>query len=509
MNNTAKTALRRGLTALGLLAFSAGFVLIFSISTSFRYPGFGGGDSAIFQAVGRGWSQGLLPYGQMFDHKGPLIFFINALGYAVRGRAGLMLFQTVSLAAAIWFIYQMGRVYLNRPFSVLAAASSVLYIARTFDEGNMTEEYSLPFIAASLWLLLRWCRRVQTDGPADHPWQWAAVYGLSFGAILMMRVTNAVSFCCFVAVVCVYLVIWGRWKNLGQNALGFVGGFLGITAPFGIYFAAKGLFDEMLYGTLIYNVRYTGEFSVREYYRGATLAHPSLRHVVTEFAVPLFVLVLVSLLALAAMPKKPLGWAGLLCAGGNLYTLFTIHPYTHYYIIVGPLAALCGAMCGALWMEKGKGRLHRAAALGAIVLAAGMGLNQCRLLPGWKEDRFFKQYPAETLDYNNVARSMAAVIPPEEWDQVLAYGVDAQWYLATGIQPCLPLFIHQDWQSLHDPAMQAALKEMITQTPPKWLVLAENAADWMKDFTTQNYTVVSGEQVYTDFTGYALYRRNE
>lgn len=508
MNNTAKTVLRRGLIALGLLAFSAGFVLIFSISTSFRYPGFAGFDSAIFQAVGRGWSEGLMPYGEMFDHKGPLIFFINAVGYAIKGRAGVMVLQTLSLAAAIWFTYKMGRVYLNIPLSVAAVASSLIYLARTFDEGNMTEEYSLPFIAASLWLLLRWCKTVQTEGEADHPWQWAAVYGASFAAILMMRVTNAVSFCCFVAVVCVYLVIWGRWKNFWQNALGFLGGFFALTVPFSVYFAAKGLFDDMIYGTITYNLRYTGLFSVMDYYRGTTLANPSLRHVVLEFAVPLFLLVIVSLFAVVAMPKKPLGWAGLLCAAGNMYTLFTIHPYTHYYMIVAPLTVLCAAICGALFLEWDKGIFRRCLAVAAIVLTVGMGANQIRLLSGWKEDRFFKHYPAETLDYNNVARSMAAAIPPDEWDEVLAYEVDAQWYLATGIQPCLPLFIHQDWQSLHDEAMQGALKEMITQNPPKWLVLGSGAAGWMKDFTAENYTVVSGEQNYTEYSGYALYRRN-
>ena len=61
-----------------------------------------------------------------------------------------------------------------------------------------------------------------------------------------------------------------------------------------------------------------------------------------------------------------------------------------------------------------------------------------------RRDSFMARYPNETADYNNIARSMAAVIPAGERDSVLAWEVDAQWYLATDIRPCQNYFIHQE-----------------------------------------------------------------
>ena len=101
--------------AVGLLGVSAAFLLRFSYSTSFLWPGYCGYDSAIFQTIGKYWAQGSVPYRDLFDHKGPLIFFIDMLGYWLHGRAGILVPQTVSLAATLFFLYKLGRVYLPRP----------------------------------------------------------------------------------------------------------------------------------------------------------------------------------------------------------------------------------------------------------------------------------------------------------------------------------------------------------------------------------------------------------
>ena len=58
------------------------WALFFSKTTSPLYTDVGY-DSAMFQTIGKYWAQGYLPYVDLFDHKGPLIFFINAVGYAL------------------------------------------------------------------------------------------------------------------------------------------------------------------------------------------------------------------------------------------------------------------------------------------------------------------------------------------------------------------------------------------------------------------------------------------
>lgn len=508
MAKTAKRRLWCALAAAGLLAVAAAFVLRFSYSTSFLYPGYCGYDSAIFQTIGKYWAQGTVPYKDLFDHKGPLIFFIDMLGYLIRGRAGILVLQTLNLALSLWLLYKLARLTLSRPLALLAAGTALVYLARTFDEGNLTEEYALPFIALSLWLAARWCL-----GPArqkaPHPWQYAAVYGACFGAILMLRVTSAVSIGCFVLVICICLIARRQWAALGRNALGFVGGFAAATGPFCVYFALHGALGDMLYGTVLYNVFYATSFSLTGYYGPDLWAAVTFRRIVTEFGAPLFVLAALALVCVALHPREPLGWAGLACAGLNMALLFNNRPYVHYFMIAAPLVTLCFVLAGRLWQGRRTGAAHRGAAALAAALTAFYLCSLALLLPRWPGDSMMARYPRETQDYNNIARSMAAVIPAEERDAVLAWEVDAQWYLAADLKPCRKYFIHQDWQSAADPAMQRRHAQLLADDPPRWLVLGGGASNTqVLEFVQANYTPVSGRAEFGEFGAYTLYRYN-
>lgn len=453
-NPTRTWVIRIGAAA-GVLVLAALFLLRFSYSTSFLYPGYCGYDSAIFQTVGKYWAQGDLPYQALFDHKGPLIFLLDAIGYALHGRVGILVVQTVSLSIAMWGAYRLSRVWLNRPLSLAAVAMMLVYLARTFDEGNMTEEYSLPFLLVSLFLALRWFKKREEQGGDEHPWQYAAVYGLSFGAVLLLRVTSAVAVCCFVFVITVMLMVERRWKNLFANMAGFIGGFLAMVGPFAVYFAVHGAFANFFYGTIGYNIFYATEFSITEYYANNPWAANTLSRILLDFAAPLVLLAaqMAARLWHQRSGRPAAGYAG---------------------------AVLCGIWCISLLVR----------------------------LPGWNTDSFMAKYPAEVQDYNMAARAAVSVIPKQERDSVLGFNVDAQWYLATDIKPCQSYFIHQDWQSAADQTMQQQIAQMFRDAPPKWVAASSPENPEVKAMLEQDYTAVSGPQEFNEYASYVLYQRN-
>lgn len=65
-----------------LILISVAFVYFLSYTTSFRYIILDG-DSSVFQSVGKCWTQGLIPYRDIFDHKGSIVYVVDALGYAI------------------------------------------------------------------------------------------------------------------------------------------------------------------------------------------------------------------------------------------------------------------------------------------------------------------------------------------------------------------------------------------------------------------------------------------
>ena len=83
---------------LGLL-FAAGlFVFLFSCTTSPLYehhPFWFYGDSGVFQEIGVCLLQGGTPYVDLFDHKGPVLWFIQALGKWINSQWGILLLQSL------------------------------------------------------------------------------------------------------------------------------------------------------------------------------------------------------------------------------------------------------------------------------------------------------------------------------------------------------------------------------------------------------------------------------
>ena len=79
---------------LSILLFT--FVLgmfFFSAYTSPLYPNYYGADSALFTLLGKGISEGKIIYKDLFDHKGPILFFIEAAGYSMGKTTGIFILQ--------------------------------------------------------------------------------------------------------------------------------------------------------------------------------------------------------------------------------------------------------------------------------------------------------------------------------------------------------------------------------------------------------------------------------
>lgn len=196
-----------------IMLLSAGFVYYFSGTTSPVIPDYYGDDSAVFQVVGKAWTNGKIPYIQAFDHKGPFIFFVEALGYLI---------------------------------------------------GNYTEEYSLVFITFSIYLGVKYLLQVNWKKKETllHPWKYAVWYGIAFTVILFMRVTSAIAIVCLVFVILCILLRFGIWKNLLENMGGFLFGVTIVFVPFSLYFLIKGAWYDMMYGTIIHNIMYASRSSI-------------------------------------------------------------------------------------------------------------------------------------------------------------------------------------------------------------------------------------------------------
>ena len=298
------------------------FVYMFSYSTSFRYD-FLGGDSAIFQSVGKFWAQGYLPYVDLFENKGPLLFWINALGYWIYSRSGIMVPQIIFLYLSCLLIWRTMELYSSsawqKTFFLLVAL--IFYLAH-YEEGNHVEEYSVLFLSAATYCFLRSLKE------NNFPPFYGFIYGFCFGACVLIRTSDAAQICCQVFLIAIFLLQERAFKNLWQNFLSFCAGFAAIVLPFVIYFAAHDAFYDMVYGTILFNIKYTNED-----------VYTPLRHKIIYGAfhfLPLFIMIIIATFALKQNLKNRLLQSGIFIGLMMTFMLTNFRTYGHYSMIIFP-----------------------------------------------------------------------------------------------------------------------------------------------------------------------------
>ena len=448
---------RRILYPLAFLLSAFAGVLFFSETTSPLYHDWGY-DSAMFQTIGKYWAEGYLPYVDLFDHKGPIIFLINAAGYALAGRTGVFIIQALFLALGEYFAWRMLSSRFPRVFSAAAALVLPFVLAANWQEGNTTEEYILPLLFASYALMLDWCAGLD-GGQYTHPQRAAFIYGLCFSFALLTRVTNALGVCVGVAFISVVLMIKGEWRCLGLNAAAFLGGAALLTLPFCIYFAAHGALYDMWYGTLLFNFDYSA-YSGTAAPAGLKALLVLMRRYLTGWC-----LIAAAAWGLVFRKRGRLSCAfWLLIALVNTLFMYTLNDYAHYGITLLPLlyVALCLLSPGE---ADGRG-----AGLGRALLICCCAAVLCSsALKVYKEKT--EVLPPQAYEmYGDDYRALTGLIPEDGRGSFVAFDCPRRLYLDTGLRPAFRFFTLQQWMSVNSPAFAERIHREFAESDVEWVM---------------------------------------
>lgn len=485
---------------LGIL--SAAFLYYFSTSTSPIIPNFYSDDSAVFQVVGKAWANGKLPYVDVFDHKGPFIFMMEAIGYKFEiGKAGLLFGQWIFCLVDFIFIYKIGRLFMSKKWSLIHTVLSYVVFAISIQCGNLTEEYSLPFIIIPLFFVIKYFITIE-EREHEHPFSYALYYGVAFAVLFMMRATSAISICCIVLVVLIDLLIQKKWICIAKNMFGFIGGVIIATLPFAIYFGIKGAMYDMVFGTIIYNLMYTSD-SVFEIYSASMFAFVSD-----------VLLLLAGIVHVLLKGKKDI--LGIFAIVLSLLTgamVFTMNGYIHYFMILMPyyMVGVCLTVNIKEYIAKStRNKILYIMLCGCISVQLLVGGFRTLRQPHYNDIniRYSKQY-------QTMCNQFSGIIPDSEKDSVLAFGKNSlsAFYLGADILPCFKYCFSQDWQARSSEKMTEEIYRFFDEKPAKWLVVnaefdsEEIIMDYIpefRDIIQEKYEIVSTCKVETNYECYHL-----
>jgi hypothetical protein len=208
-------------------------------------------DTGVFLYAAQRLLDGGAPYGDIWDHKPPGVYFVDAVGLALGGRSGVWAVQLAFLVVAVLLGYRTLRREFGATAAFVGSLAWLVALPRLFLEygqTNFVEFFALPLQFGALFLY----RPALTTSRA-------LAIGLLGGAALLLKPT-LIGIWISIGVVLVLTRWRGAFSTSAAIAIGAIVPLL-LTA---LWASWRGVFPDMIDQALVYNSAYAAYSSAND-----------------------------------------------------------------------------------------------------------------------------------------------------------------------------------------------------------------------------------------------------
>ncbi len=226
------------------------------------YPG---RDSGIFLYIGSLILKGKIPYRDAWENKGPLIFYINALGLFLTGgsRWGIWLIEFLFFFIASIVGYVAVKRIMGATPAIIGTFIWVAAAGNVLQGGNFSEEYSLLFSFIAMFFFLK-----NNDGK----YFFNIIIGASLGFNILLRPNNISAQVAIAGAYFILALLSKDWRMLIKRAVQIAAGMLTVIVPVLLYFAAHNALTEMINVVIVFNAQYSAGGGLPRIVEGITNA---------------------------------------------------------------------------------------------------------------------------------------------------------------------------------------------------------------------------------------------
>lgn len=226
--------------------FVAIAILAICSRSSFLYPMNDWDDAQSFFTVGKSMMRGKVPYRDLFEHKGPYLYFIYGLASLLFETSfyGVYIMECISLTVFLYFSMRTMMLFCKEKSAMLMipllayATCSV----NSFYWGGAAEEFCLPFLAISLYDALRYMKDRELPSA-----RILIVNGVCAGIIGLIKYTMLGFHFAWMLMFIILLIYKKEWKKIFTSSMLFLTGMITAMIPWFIYFGLQGALDEWFY----------------------------------------------------------------------------------------------------------------------------------------------------------------------------------------------------------------------------------------------------------------------
>lgn len=328
----------RHILKFGAIFISSLFLMMLCSESSPIYSGNTWDDVNVFYAIGKKIIQGGVLYRDIFDHKGPWLYFIYALGYMISPNTfyGIYLIESFFMALLLYAVFLLSKIFFDEYISwVTMIVSAVFLLDDNFiGKGSNCEQLEMVFVGICLLSFFMYF--------TGCIWQKLRILlfadGACFTMLFFMKFTNSIGPFILIGIMIVHTFIYG--KNKIKSLLYLLSGMLAAMLPVIIYFIRYHALYDLYTGYFKFNLAYADVRTIQESI--ATL----LKHCIDAILYNRlnFVLILIGILAILFSNRilsDLWGKVGIVLAfGGTFVSAYLGHNYIYYYGIIGVFSIL-------------------------------------------------------------------------------------------------------------------------------------------------------------------------
>lgn len=271
------------------IAVTAFLTLLFTTRNSPLYPDNAWVDAQAFYTMGRGWVHGLIPYRDLFEQKGPLLYLIYAVGYLIdsHGFTGVFILEVINMTFAGYWMYKCCSCLLDKTRALVSALSLIIFLTciGQFAYGGSAEEFLFAPFFYSLYCFIQ---AVQENRISRKR---LFLNGLMAGLVTVVKFNLLGFWFAWMMLVFFGFCAKKQWKEGILACLIFLAGMALPVLAFMLYFYAVGALKEFIDAYFLFNaINYTRTNGSMLIYKLVVLMQTAGKVIARNFPVLLFIL---------------------------------------------------------------------------------------------------------------------------------------------------------------------------------------------------------------------------
>lgn len=224
------------------LFISSFFILFFTSTTSPFYKYHTWDDSNCFFTVGQNILNGLVPYKDLIEQKGPLLYFIHAIASLISSKSflGVFLIQVILLTSFSILANKTLNLFTNKKVVYfIPFLTAIFFTSKNYILGDSAEEICFVLLMYPIYCSIK---KLLTNN--EYSFKELLIIGICAGCILWIKYTM-----CFFFIGWTIIPVYSYLKNSNYKGIFFAAlivltGILITTIPFFIYFANNNALND-------------------------------------------------------------------------------------------------------------------------------------------------------------------------------------------------------------------------------------------------------------------------